>query len=139
MTQHRLCYVEGVFAYFTNRPLTEQWGDDWNDAPYEHNAGAPYTQGFGQVVMLAWIGPFVPPSEGHYNNPWSVKEINAGATPWLKTVSGQSFVIMAGVTVDEFCDIVERGGGTIFLPRRHHALDVADNRIADITRDIALS
>ena len=38
----RLCYVSGCFAYFTSKDLTEQWGDDWNDAPYEHNAGEPY-------------------------------------------------------------------------------------------------
>lgn len=41
----RLCYVDGLdtlTAFFTTRPLAEQWGDDWNDAPYEHNAGRPY-------------------------------------------------------------------------------------------------
>lgn len=38
----RLCYVSGPFAYFTSKELSEQWGDDWNDAPYEHNAGEPY-------------------------------------------------------------------------------------------------
>ena len=37
-----LCYVERNFAYFTSIPLELQWGDDWNDAPYEHNAGEPY-------------------------------------------------------------------------------------------------
>ena len=29
-------------AYFTPVSLDEQWGDDWDDAPYEHNAGIPY-------------------------------------------------------------------------------------------------
>lgn len=37
-----LCYVEGCWAFFTTKPLSDQWGDDWNDAPYEHNAGRPY-------------------------------------------------------------------------------------------------
>jgi hypothetical protein len=37
-----LCYVDGPWAYFTTQPLREQWGDDWSDAPYEHNAGPPY-------------------------------------------------------------------------------------------------
>lgn len=37
-----LCYVCGPWAYFTTRPLADQWGDDWDDAPYEHNAGTPY-------------------------------------------------------------------------------------------------
>lgn len=37
-----LCYVDGPWAYFTTQPLEDQWGDDWDDAPYEHNAGEPY-------------------------------------------------------------------------------------------------
>lgn len=42
MSEPRLCYVEDGFAYFTTQRLADQWGDDWNDAPYEHNAGTPY-------------------------------------------------------------------------------------------------
>jgi hypothetical protein len=43
----KLCYVEtceddAVTCYFTTAPLNEQWGDDWNDTPFEHNAGTPY-------------------------------------------------------------------------------------------------
>jgi hypothetical protein len=49
----RLCYISGEHGYhkddsqnwtafFTTKPLSEQWGDDWNDAPYECNAGWPY-------------------------------------------------------------------------------------------------
>lgn len=40
--KYKLCYVKDNFAYFTTRDLDKQWGDDWNDAPYEHNAGRPY-------------------------------------------------------------------------------------------------
>ncbi len=38
-----LCYVDEPWAYFTPAALTDQWGDDWNDTPYEHNAEEPYT------------------------------------------------------------------------------------------------
>ncbi|MBO6271749.1 hypothetical protein J6O48_03095 [bacterium] len=36
-------YVAGYthYFYFTNN-LSKQWGDDWDDAPYEHNAEIPY-------------------------------------------------------------------------------------------------
>lgn len=44
---YKLCYIDdngysnqGV-AYFTDN-LENQWGDDWDDAPYEHNAESPY-------------------------------------------------------------------------------------------------
>jgi hypothetical protein len=42
MVEPILCYVSENFAWFTTRSLEEQWGDDWDDAPYEHNAGEPY-------------------------------------------------------------------------------------------------
>lgn len=36
-------YVNGnqYYLYFTN-DMNKQWGDDWDDAPYEHNAEIPY-------------------------------------------------------------------------------------------------
>ena len=34
-----LCYIDQhKRAYFTTQALSKQWGDDWNDAPYEQNA-----------------------------------------------------------------------------------------------------
>jgi hypothetical protein len=42
VSDYKLCYVSGSFAWFTTQELSKQWGDDWNDAPYEHNAGSPY-------------------------------------------------------------------------------------------------
>ena len=40
----KLCYIDphDRSAWFTSCELDKQWGDDWNDAPYEHNAGEPY-------------------------------------------------------------------------------------------------
>lgn len=37
-----LCYIDGPWAYFTTQNLHKQWGDDWDDRPYECNAGSPY-------------------------------------------------------------------------------------------------
>ena len=39
--EYKLCYVDRNKAWFTNN-FEKQWGDDWDDAPYEHNAGLPY-------------------------------------------------------------------------------------------------
>ena len=38
---YKLCYIDGNKAYFTDN-FKRQRGDDWNDAPYEHNAEPPY-------------------------------------------------------------------------------------------------
>lgn len=37
-------YVNGnqYYLYFTNN-MNKQWGDDWDDVPYEHNAEVPYS------------------------------------------------------------------------------------------------
>ena len=37
----KLCYCANNIMYFTS-DMTAQWGDDWDDRPYEHNAGSPY-------------------------------------------------------------------------------------------------
>ena len=37
----KLCYLESSVMYFTS-DIDNQWGDDWDDIPYEHNAGKPY-------------------------------------------------------------------------------------------------
>src|SRR5690349_11097121 len=111
MAEPVLCYIDGAFAYFTTKPLAEQWGDDWNDAPYEHNAGTPYGPyrsykarhpDSGELVemsdfhddgtpkweisQVAWDGPLSTPADlGGANSRWSVDMINAGMTPWLCT------------------------------------------------------
>ena len=118
MSEHVLCYVSGPWAYFTSKPLDKQWGDDWNDAPYEHNAGTPYSDAADQIVRVAWDGPLVEPNDMMTNSPWSVEEINRGAVAWLRTSKWHSGIhvnIMAGATVAEFCAKVIESGGEIYL------------------------
>lgn len=109
----KLCYVKDQWAYFTTQELDKQWGDDWNDAPYEHNAGTPYKPVWhreakhvkdGKLCMcescladwdgivprweikcVAFEGPFTQPYEGHFNSPWTVEQINRGAVAWLRS------------------------------------------------------
>ena len=37
------------YAYFTPISLDKQWGDDWNDTPFEHNAGIPYDNDYDET------------------------------------------------------------------------------------------
>lgn len=114
----KLCYVDDGFAYFTTKPLTEQWGDDWNDAPYEHNAGTPYTDEGMEIVKLAYSADMETPREGHSNSPFSVETINSGAVAWLRssTWSKVKIAIQAGATLEEFIDKIELVGGEVYLP-----------------------
>lgn len=41
MEQYRLCYIDGNKAWFTDN-FDRQWGDDWDDRPYQCNAEEPY-------------------------------------------------------------------------------------------------
>lgn len=128
----KLCYVDKQEAWFTSCSLEKQWGDDWNDAPYEHNAGYPYEyhwEGEGedrkrvehQLLKIYWDSyDYQPPCATHLNSPWSVEDINKGKYPWLKTpnYSKELPPIHAGTSLDEFIRLIEASdGGEIFLPR----------------------
>jgi len=124
----RLCYVDGCWAYFTTQALDQQWGDDWNDAPYEHNAGRPYEwradydgkRGVPEwtITRLAFDGPLTTPDGGHRNSPYSVEQINAGAVAWLRrerwATDKPNATIPAGATIPEFIAAVESVGGHVY-------------------------
>ena len=129
-------YIKGekeFYAYFTPKPLYEQWGDDWNDAPYEHNAGEPYDD----VILESEVHdgvhvatkiehyyiiqiPFavksynwnLPRDYGSYNSPFSVDMINSGACAWIYDAADGKMEHMtsihAGVTIREFIDKLKR-------------------------------
>lgn len=141
-----LCCVDGEDAYFTTRPLSEQWGDDWNDAPYEHNAGPPYRPIWHnekkksldgmcwcercqedwnkdgtpkyEIVRIAWYGPLLAPCDGYLNSPWSVQAINRGKVPWLRSrdEAPNKIAIYAGASLCEFREKVTLAGGTVTQP-----------------------
>lgn len=120
-----LCYISGAWAYFTTQSLSEQWGDDWNDAPYEQNAGAPYRYSEGdkkkgrqpwQIFKVAWEGPFETPCILP-NSRFSVKMINAGAIAWLRTDQWckNQIIIPAGTPLDRFVELIREAGGEVYI------------------------
>jgi hypothetical protein len=122
-----LCYVDRQWAFFTTQPIEKQWGDDWDDVPYEHNAGEPYvygecdrTEGLKpwEIVKVAWDGDFETPCTDQSNSRWSVQRINAGGVAWLQTsrwISGEAVIIPAGTTLSDFCRLITKGGGKVYL------------------------
>ena len=135
LKDYRLCYVcpRNGFAYFTSIPLSRQWGDDWDDAPYEHNAGDPYDFHYPKkgdkerighnLIKVAWDADYSTPRENHVNSPWSVQAINSGAVAWLipnrwnRDDEEAPRPIQAGVTLIEFVKIIESAGGSAYLTR----------------------
>jgi len=128
-----LCYVEEPWAYFTTRPIEDQWGDDWDDMPYEFNAGLPYNDrkpGFAgddwkpawEITVVAFTGPFSTPGSSARSSRYSVQDINEGAVPWLREVAwrlpvnNEAVKINAGTTLRDFIKAVESVNGVIYTP-----------------------
>ena len=125
---YKLCYVESsqypgelITLYFTElADVTKQWGDDWNDRPYEHNAGTPYENDYSQPeqgvkngvgiypkidicqIILSNTWNISTPRMGHENSPYSVEDINRGVVPWLTILhNNKATYIKAGTTLKE--------------------------------------
>ena len=70
---------------------TDYWGDDWNDAPYEHNAGTVYdrfvsgyrdmTFGFDDLVLE--------PCTGEFNSIWSKDDMKQRQMPCIVVVPAE--------------------------------------------------
>ena len=114
-----------LYAYFTEVPLSEQWGDDWDDAPYEYNAEEPYDDhyvGDERREHLIIKVPFYVchdgcdvklPEEFVYDSPFCVRDINAGAVAWifarsLEPKRADGIAIQAGMNPYEFFERVDR-------------------------------
>ena len=135
----KLCYVDGHKVYFTTKDVTEQWGDDWDDAPYEHNAGTPYEPGYYhyttgsvkdardwnedgtpkfEVLGFMISSDLIEPKENHCNSPYSVQDINRGEIAWLRSPSWVAeenrINIMAGTTFPEFLELISKSGGDVY-------------------------
>jgi hypothetical protein len=117
----RLCYVEDHAAsmkmcYFTD-DFENQWGDDWDDAPYEHNAGVPYESHGNNIQKIVVFTNLLTPrydADGieMTSSIFSVEDINNKAAPWLrasnltKRYEGIDTSIWAGTPIDEFMSML---------------------------------
>lgn len=135
----KLCYIEGSFAYFTTQDIDKQWGDDWDDAPYEHKAGTPYTPHIRyfaadrqekipeywnedgspkwEIMKIAFYCPSsaTPAETAGSNSRYSVQMINNKLIPWLTKYPDKA--LFAGASIDEFVKFIEEAGGEIFFPK----------------------
>ena len=122
--EYYLCYVDGNKAWFTDN-WEHIWGDDWNDAPYEYNAGNPYKHYYenGKEIPIGlkelyyelpneWVKL---PCDFGLNSPYSVEMINKGAVAWIV---GNNFIIPAKTEYKKFIKIIEENDGIIYIPRK---------------------
>lgn len=107
-------YIPGQqthYAYFTSKELKDQWGDDWNDRPYDCNAGIPYDDKDTEIIMVPFYKPesLMLPHEicGAVNCAYSVEDINSGAVAWLYDRE-HKVSIQAGITPNEFFNKLDK-------------------------------
>lgn len=123
-----LCFVDdSCWAYFANVPPADVWGDDWNDAPHDCNAGRPYDKEGQRLVQVAFDGPYEVAGTDDRGR-WgylSAEDINTGRAPWLydpgygeKTYPEPKDVINAGITLQEFRKRIRAAGGQVYEVRR---------------------
>ena len=109
MKPFKLCYVRHNILYFTD-DFEKQWGDDWDDAPYEHNAGEPYeweddwteykNEHRGHIRYIWYIPKSCDLQEAYLRHQdISVEEINKGIVPWLYHENAGG--LYAGATMEE--------------------------------------
>ncbi len=116
----RIIGEEEYIAYFTPLPLNEQWGDDWDDSPYEHNAGRPYDHDNDQkevdIILIPFaiknVRPWIKFPESYSfggNSPFSVSDINFGAVAWIfAACKPTSIAIPAGIGIKEFITLINK-------------------------------
>lgn len=132
MGRYKLCYIEGNKAWFTDN-FNKQWGDDWNDRPYECNAGCPYEywseliEDSPDIWQRKWKHHPIKLKTLYFEiEDWSelkpcdvgcfsVEEINEKKVAWLST---DEYSIFAGVEMNDFIKIVEEHGGKIYLLKK---------------------
>ena len=129
-----LCFCRPGLAFFTTAPLQNQWGDDWDDAPWEHNAGSPYSFFWLENVRCTCLITTVRfecetlrlPGHAETNSRWSVKNITRDrVVPWLSSRHDNRHAvdpalfqwdIWAGFTFQEFLTHINGAGGEVLWP-----------------------
>lgn len=63
----------------------DYWGDDWDDAPYEHNAGPVYKGYIQDYVdcVFPFDGYVLEPCSGTYNSRWSKQDMIERKVPCI--------------------------------------------------------
>jgi hypothetical protein len=110
---YQLCYVESMRLYFTDN-FSDQWGDDWNDYPYEMNSGEPYEDNDHHIFKLYYYGEdFTTP---YVKGDYSVEEINKDSVAWLISKK-YGIYLHAGYTVEKVMSLFkEKCPENLFLP-----------------------
>jgi hypothetical protein len=101
----KLTYARNPFLYFCHpEDYDTVTGDDWNDAPYQYNAGPPNKP----CYVIAVRGLYEPAMY------FSVDGIRAGHGWFLEYGYGDR--IPAGITLAEFLELAKQNDLCVYVP-----------------------
>lgn len=115
-----------VRLYFGD--IKKAWGDDWNDAPYEHNAGTVYSEfvEFTVDIIIDFDLDVIEPNYGHNNSGYTKEQLIQGKKPLLfflvdswryrdyeEVVNAWPLSIKAGMKLAEVVNPETHGGAII--------------------------
>lgn len=74
--------------YLGEDDCNDYWGDDWNDRPYEHNAGTVYDNycaGIADIYVDITLNVLTPENDWHYNgnSPFSKEDFQKRDAPCI--------------------------------------------------------
>lgn len=77
-----------VRLYLGEDDTNDYWGDDWNDRPYEHNAGTVYGEYVSAIVDVVFPFDYIvlePCEDWHFNmnSPYSKEDMINKYTPCI--------------------------------------------------------
>ena len=115
---YQLCYVDrlddfgAIKLWFSDLDVSNVWGDDWDDKPYEHNAGEPYDvidseiiNKYIKIIIELNDKELLLPCSGTINSNFSVEDINIRKQiPWLRN---NKFNLWAGTSLEETLKILK--------------------------------
>ena len=74
-----------VPKWLLNKKGSRYWGDDWDDRPYEHNAGSVYPEYIKGIrdVSYDFDDLVLEPCDGEFNSPYSKEDMINRRVPCL--------------------------------------------------------
>lgn len=71
-----------------DKKLKDWYGDDWDDRPYEHNAGSVYDEFVKgeKVLTFDWYDAVLEPCSGAYNSQYTKDDMKARRIPCIVVV-----------------------------------------------------
>lgn len=106
-------YGNVIRLYLGADDCEDYWGDDWNNAPYEHNAGKVYSEYIQGYVEFAFPLKYdvCEACHGYFNSPFSKEDMINRKIPCLTISTEPNIEIYFGDNIDEISKQIEEFGG----------------------------